>query len=157
MCLIWLISGYCFFIYPPPLDVSTHGHSFVNNGLDKNREWASFISDLYTKLRIISQGSCRLCNWFSLRRLGPWMNHLPLVWWSAFRSLFLKNNSWYVILLLWRGFYLWYLLLSISCLSVPAIFLSFMYLHGYLIFVFIKHVVPACNPHCISLKWTCTT
>ena len=53
MCLIWLMSGYCFYIYPTPLDVSTHGHSFVNNELD-NREWASFISDLYTKLRISS-------------------------------------------------------------------------------------------------------
>ena len=29
-------------------------------------------------------GSSRLCNWLSLRRLVPWMNHLPPVCWSTF-------------------------------------------------------------------------
>ena len=48
------MSGYCFYIYPPPLDVSAHGHSFLNNGLD-NTEWASFIPGLHTKL-IINMG-----------------------------------------------------------------------------------------------------
>ena len=47
--------GYCFYIYAPPLDVYAHGHSFLNNGFD-NTEWASFISDLHVKLRIISRG-----------------------------------------------------------------------------------------------------
>ena len=55
MCQIWLMSGWCFYIYPPPLGVSVHGHSFLNNGLD-NTEWDSLISDLYSKLRIISRG-----------------------------------------------------------------------------------------------------
>ena len=33
--------------------VSAHGHSFLNNGLD-SIQWASFISDLHTKLSIIN-------------------------------------------------------------------------------------------------------
>ena len=48
LCLILLMSGYCFYIYLPPLDFSIHAHSFLNNGLD-NTEWASFISDLPAK------------------------------------------------------------------------------------------------------------
>ena len=48
-----MMSGYCFYLYPPPLDVSGHGLLF-DNGLD-NTEWASFISYLHTKLRIISR------------------------------------------------------------------------------------------------------
>ena len=34
------------------LDVSAHGHPFLNNGFD-NTQRASFISDLHTKFRII--------------------------------------------------------------------------------------------------------
>ena len=32
----------------------------------------------------ILQGSSRLCNWLTLRRLVPWINHLPPVSWSTF-------------------------------------------------------------------------
>ena len=32
----------------------------------------------------ILQGSFRLCNWFSLRRLVSWIEHLPLACWPAF-------------------------------------------------------------------------
>ena len=32
----------------------------------------------------ILQGSFRLCNWLSLRRLVSWINHLPPVCWSTF-------------------------------------------------------------------------
>ena len=35
------------------------------------------------------------CNWIPLRCLGPWMNHLPPMWWSNFRFMFL-NHSWCV-------------------------------------------------------------
>ena len=38
--------------------------------------WTSFTC--YTKDN--QQGCFRLSNWFSLRRLGPWMNHLPPAW-----------------------------------------------------------------------------
>ena len=38
--------------------------------------WTSFAC--YTKDN--QQGCFRLSNWFSLRRLGPWMNHLPPAW-----------------------------------------------------------------------------
>ena len=37
----------------------------------------------------ILQGSFRLCNWLSLRRLVSWINHLPPACWSTFR----KSNS----------------------------------------------------------------
>ena len=41
------------------------------------------------------QGCFRRSNWFSLRCLGPWMNHLPPVRWANFRFRFL-NESWRV-------------------------------------------------------------
>ena len=39
------------------------------------------------------QGCFMLSNWFFLRRLGPWMNHLPPAWSCTF-----ENESWYVSL-----------------------------------------------------------
>ena len=39
------------------------------------------------------QGYFKVSNWFSLRFLGPWMNHLPSVWWYNFKFMFL-NDSW---------------------------------------------------------------
>ena len=43
-----------------------------------------------------NQQECfRFSNWFSLRCLGPLMNHLPPVWWSNFRYMFL-NEIWCV-------------------------------------------------------------
>ena len=55
MCLILLMSGHCFYIYPHPQDVSAHGHSVLNNGFDNSKR-ATFILDLHTKLSIISRG-----------------------------------------------------------------------------------------------------
>ena len=40
--------------------------------------------------RIFYWGSSRLCNWLSLRRLVPWINHLPPVCWSTFWKSSLK-------------------------------------------------------------------
>ena len=40
-----------------------------------------FMSHLATQLL---QGSFRLCNWLSLRRLVSWINHLPPACWSTF-------------------------------------------------------------------------
>ena len=42
---------------------------FSNKRLDKT-EWAAFISDLHTKLRIISRGVPDYADWFSLQRMG---------------------------------------------------------------------------------------
>ena len=42
-----------------------------------------FMSHLATQLGFL-QGSFRLCNWLSLRRLVPWINHLPPACWSTF-------------------------------------------------------------------------
>ena len=69
-----------------------HGFCFLNNGLNM-LPWTSFTC--YTKDN--QQGCFRLSNWFFLRRLGPWMNHLPPAWWSTFRLTF-QNESWYVSL-----------------------------------------------------------
>ena len=44
----------------------------------------------------ILQGSFRLCNWLSLRRLVSWINHLPPACWSTFWKSNLKKNNWAV-------------------------------------------------------------
>ena len=50
-----------------------------------------------------NQQECSLLsNWFPLWCLGPWMNHLPPVWWSTFRFGFF-NVSWCVSLVWRRG------------------------------------------------------
>ena len=48
------------------------------------------IGPLYVTLNLdILQGSFRLCNWLSLRRLVSWINHLPPACWSTFwKSIF---------------------------------------------------------------------
>ena len=80
--------------------------------------WTSFTC--YTKDN--QQGCFRLSNWFSLRRLGPWMNHLPPAWYSTFRLTF-QNESWYVSLE-WYFIYLLFLpLFTVSCMK-PVIFYS---------------------------------
>ena len=38
------------------------------------------------------QRSFRLCNWFSLRRLVSWINHLPPACWSTFWKSFFKQQ-----------------------------------------------------------------
>ena len=55
--------------------VLQHWFCFLNNGLNM-LPWTLFTC--YTKDN--QQGCFRLSNWFSLRRLGPWMNHLPPAW-----------------------------------------------------------------------------
>ena len=44
---VWYVQ--CLYIYPPPLDVSAHGESFLNNGLD-DIQWAPFLSELILNL-----------------------------------------------------------------------------------------------------------
>ena len=56
------------------------------------------------------QDCSRLNNCFSLRCLGPWMTHLPPVWWSTFMFRFL-NVSWCESLKWWSGIFL-----SSSCI-----------------------------------------
>ena len=48
-----------------------------------------FMSHLATRLGYILQGSYRLCNWLSLRRLVSWINHLlPACWSTLWKSIF---------------------------------------------------------------------
>ena len=93
-----------FYFSPPPYDVFVHGSCFSNNGLNM-LPWTSFTC--YTKDN--QQGCFRLSNWFSLRRLGPWMNHLLLHDSSLFWLTF-QNESWYVCL----EWYFIYLLLFLA-------------------------------------------
>ena len=63
------------------LDVSAPGHSpWILN-------WTSYLwtplSHVYIPYWDILQGSSRLCNWLSLWRLVPWINHSPPVCKSA--------------------------------------------------------------------------
>ena len=55
------------------------------------------------------QGCSRLSNLFSLQCLGPWMNHLPPVWWSTCRFR--------IVIFSWRKSFIWWkgTFLLISC------------------------------------------
>ena len=58
---------------------------------------------LYIIFTYLTQKECfRVSSWSLLWCLGPRMNHLPPVWWSNFRSMFL-NDSLCVSLIWWRG------------------------------------------------------
>ena len=62
-----------------------------------------------------NQQECfRLSNWFSLWCLGLWMNHLPPVWWSNFRFMFLIK-SWCVRLTKLREIFYWCSVFIIVC------------------------------------------
>ena len=50
--------------------------------------------------------------------LGPWMNHLPPVWWTNYSFLFL-NESWCVSLTQWRGILYWCLFFIIVFIHCP--------------------------------------
>ena len=76
------------------------------------------------------QGWFRLCNWFFLPSLEPWMKHLPPVWGSLL-GLYLQNNSWCVSLVLWRGLFYWFL----AFVHVFIHYLSFAY-HFSCLFVY---------------------
>ena len=88
MLLVWLMLGILFLHLFPSLGCFCPRTFFLSNVLDYI-QWVS--SYVHTKLRIISrQGCLMLCNWFFLWHLWPWMKHLPPVWWSNFRFMFLK-------------------------------------------------------------------
>ena len=115
----------------PPTDIP-----FLNNGLD-DTEWASFISDLHAKLRIINRevpgfATGSPCGVWD----RGWKYHLPHVCWSTFGSFFLKNNSWYVI---WC-----------SGEDYAHIFLN---LFLVLVCFYITQVLPRIIPHSIFLLW----
>ena len=76
LVMYWLLClGCCFYFNHIPRMFLSTDFAFLNNGLNM-LPWTSFTC--YTKDN--QQGCFRLCNWFSLRRLGPWMNHLPPAW-----------------------------------------------------------------------------
>ena len=96
--LIWnaLCMSYCLYNCPLPWDVSTHEPSFWK------ADWTSYHGPPLYHIYILHSDNQQECfrllsNWFSLRSLGPWINHLPPVWWSNFRFMFL-DDSWCVSL-----------------------------------------------------------
>ena len=82
--LLWLVDirlksvfGICIFV------ACNNWHTMItNNGKDIYFEkWTLPPSISITEIKL----QLRLCNWFFWRRVKPWMNHLPPVWWFNFR------------------------------------------------------------------------
>ena len=71
----------------------------------KKPDWKVTVDLLYMEFTYHTKGNQRGCsrcsNGFSLGCLGPWMNHLPHVWWSTFRFTFLIVSQ--------AGFLYWFL------------------------------------------------
>ena len=108
----------------------------------KKNYWTSFHGPPLCQIRLYqpedNQLECfRLGNWFFLWCMGQWINHLPPVWWSNFRFMFLYDNC-SVHLIVERNF------LLISCLCVlyithalPNTFLSHIFYNN----LYIKYFV----------------
>ena len=58
------------------------------------RSWCGDFPDILLNLDIL-QGSFKLCNWLSLRRLVSWINHLPPACWSTFWKSIFKHQVGY--------------------------------------------------------------
>ena len=88
------------------------------DGLD-NTEWAYFLSDLHTKL---IRAHRRVPGFATGSPCGAWGRgwNICVMYDGQLSGLgFLKNNSWYVILVQWRGFYIYIynLFLVLMCLD----------------------------------------
>ena len=97
-----------------------------------------FMSHLLLNLDIL-QGSFRLCNWLSLRRLVSWINHLPPACWSTFWKSIL-NTSWAVGLTYWIAylhifFVFWHMQLYVLIHHI----IFWLYLHFLNILYFFKY------------------
>ena len=104
-CFLWFTFGICicfkqhfdtryFVIYnlsPPRMFLSL-------DLLSEYRIQHGAIGPLYvtssysTWIFYILQGSFRVCNWLSLRRLVSWINHLPPACWSTFWKSIFKHQ-----------------------------------------------------------------
>ena len=145
---------YCFCIYPPSWDVSCPRTLLSTKGLDM-LQWTPFISDLHIEIRIISRSvPCRLSNWFSLRCLIPWMNHLPPVWWFM-----LSNESWYLckFSMLQSNFVCLFMVLYIT--QVLSRFLKWFYCIKYSVLSYPIDVISTVSSLCshdVNTLWTST-
>ena len=107
---------FCISILPPTKDASVHCLLFRENKTD----WTRFNGSLY-KINFTRYDKDNEREWSMLRKLfslwfwGPWMNHLPPVWWSTFRFVFI-NDSWYVI------WYCGYIFILMFCFQTCLIF-----------------------------------
>ena len=77
-------------LYSTNQDVSVPGPSFRISD-STWCHWTPVCHILLLNL-VILQGSFRLCNWLSLRRLVSWINHLPSARWSTFWESILKHQ-----------------------------------------------------------------
>ena len=77
----------------------------------------------------ILQGSFRLCNWLSLRRLVSWINHLPPACWSTFwKSIFkLQLGCRFDILDSISSFFLYFDICNYICLDTSYHFWLYLY------------------------------
>ena len=103
----WLVDGTLFL----HTSISLPRIFLFTDSLFENRD-CIVTSDLpnerftyYTKNKDKEQRCSRLNNWHSLRCLGPWVNHLPPVWWSTF-WFSLLIVGWCESLIWWRGIFL---------------------------------------------------
>ena len=84
LCFLWFTN--CVLLFDNK-DVFVPGPSL--RILDSTRYQRTPLCHILLLNLDILQGSFRLCNWLSLRRLVSWINHLPPACWSTFR----KSNS----------------------------------------------------------------
>ena len=105
-CLIWLMSGYCFHIYPPPLDASVQRYSFLKTNwiIQKGPP----LYQIYILNRIISRG---VTSFATGSHCGVWGRG-----WTTCLHLFLVSLCFYIsrvlpvifllYILLWQNFFL---------------------------------------------------
>ena len=85
LCIRPSYTGFLLVLHSPTSqDVSVPG--LASRILDWTGFYRTSLCHIYIPYWDILQGSSRLCNWLSLRCLGPWINHLPPVCWSTFRK-----------------------------------------------------------------------
>ena len=114
-------------------DVSVPGPSFrISDSTWCHRTPLSHIQLLNLD---ILQGSFRLCNWLSLRRLVSWINHLPPACWSTFWKSIL-NTSWAVGLPYWIVYlhFLYFDICNYICLNTSYHLLALSLLFKYSLF-----------------------
>ena len=121
-CYQYLLNMKWLMYWLPFLQLSTSLGCFLPRTFFLKKRIGLVSMDLiYITFTYYNQQECfRLSNWFSLWCLEPWMNHLPPVWLSKFRFMFL-NESLCLSLTYWRGIFYWYLVFIIVFIHCPNV------------------------------------
>ena len=118
LCMLWSIYA----IMSRHLSVSLWCFSPQNFRFEKTKtDWTSCHgTSIYLQTKLSNDNHrdwVGLSNWFSLRCLGPWKNHLYLVWWSSF-SFFVPQQHLVRKMMLWRWAFSW-------CLLYPCLYTNY--------------------------------